>query len=253
MSETRTGNGRLGNQIIRNKALSIIAEKHDLFVNYSNFENINNKLGIKLFIGNNKYNHTKIIKNNDYKKLLKYENIDFNLDFMKDYFQEKEIIDIIYNNINLQKQNIIDLNPFKKRYNQNNDLFVHVRLGDIAKKNWNMDLNYYLDTIKKINFDNIILSSDSLNHEIIKNIQSKYPNIKLDNHNEIECIQFASTCKNIILSHGSYSAIIGYLSFFSNIYYPDIKPIWCPIDLCKISSWIPQKIEENNNIEKKTI
>ena len=42
MSETRTGNGRLGNQIIRNKALSIIAEKHDLFVNYSNFEKINN-------------------------------------------------------------------------------------------------------------------------------------------------------------------------------------------------------------------
>lgn len=52
MSKTTNCNGRLCNQIIRNLALSILAEKYDLYVEYSNYDNINNKLGIELFIGN---------------------------------------------------------------------------------------------------------------------------------------------------------------------------------------------------------
>ena len=46
--------------------------------------------------------------------------------------------------------------------------------------------------------------------------------IELLHYNEIDTIQFGSTCKNIILSHGSFSAMIGNLSFYSNIYYPKI-------------------------------
>ena len=36
MTTTTSYNGRLGNQIIRNLAVSLIAEKHNLYVNYSN-------------------------------------------------------------------------------------------------------------------------------------------------------------------------------------------------------------------------
>lgn len=49
--------GRLGNQIIRNIAVSLIAEKNDLYVVYSSYNLINN-LGIDLFIGKNKHNNT---------------------------------------------------------------------------------------------------------------------------------------------------------------------------------------------------
>ena len=39
MSSTITQkSGRLGNQIIRNLAVSIIAEKHNLYVNYCNYD-----------------------------------------------------------------------------------------------------------------------------------------------------------------------------------------------------------------------
>ena len=38
MSTTTSLNGRLGNQIIRNLAVSIIAEKHNLYVNYCNYD-----------------------------------------------------------------------------------------------------------------------------------------------------------------------------------------------------------------------
>ena len=44
MSKTTCGRGRLCNQIIRNLSLSILAKKYDLYVEYSNYDNINNKL-----------------------------------------------------------------------------------------------------------------------------------------------------------------------------------------------------------------
>ena len=49
MSKTTEDGGRLCNQIVRNLALSILAEKYDLYVAYSSYDNINNKLGIELF------------------------------------------------------------------------------------------------------------------------------------------------------------------------------------------------------------
>jgi len=42
---------------------------------------------------------------------------------------------------------------------------------------------------------------------------------------------------NIVLSHGSFSAMIGYLSFFSNIYYPNYKPLWCPLEMFTNKGW----------------
>jgi hypothetical protein len=64
---------------------------------------------------------------------------------------------------------------------------------------------------------------------MIKKIQQLYPKCKILNCDEINTIHFGSTCKHIILSHGSFSAMIGYFSFFSNIYYPDysISDRWC--------------------------
>ena len=61
MSKTTEQNGRLCNQVIRNLALSKLAEKYDLYTDYSNYDNINNKLGIKLFKGNKKYNENILI------------------------------------------------------------------------------------------------------------------------------------------------------------------------------------------------
>jgi hypothetical protein len=49
MTSTTAKNGRLGNQIIRNLAVSLIAEKHNLKVEYCNKELIQ-KLGIELSI-----------------------------------------------------------------------------------------------------------------------------------------------------------------------------------------------------------
>lgn len=230
--------GRLCNQIIRNLALSILAEKYDLYVEYSNYDNINNKLGIELFIGNNKYDKTIIIDENNYMNYFNH-NIqnNANFDFMRNYFQNEEITTILHNHLKNNMKNIIDKNPYKERYNNNNDIFLHIRLTDA--KQWNPGLDYYIHCINNVKYDNIYISSDDFNDEIIKEIKRLYPSVIFIEKNPIETIQFGSTCKNIILSHGSFSAIIGYLSFFSNVYFMNKEPLWCPLGMFMNKGFIP--------------
>jgi hypothetical protein len=87
-------------------------------------------------------------------------------------------------------------------------------------------------------FDKIYIATDDPNHPIIIAIQNKYRETTLIEYGIIQTIQFASTCKYIILSHGSFSAVIGYLSFFSDVYYPeyDDKKRWCG-DMFSIGEW----------------
>ena len=83
------------------------------------------------------------------------------------------------------------------------------------------------------------ISTDDKNHSIIIDLLQLYPSSQLINYDEITTFQFASTCKHIILSHGSFSAVIGYLSFFSNIYYPEytLNKIWYG-DMFSINNFI---------------
>ena len=238
MSKTDGSNGRLGNQIIRNLALSLLAKKYNLYVEYSNYNIINNKLGIELFIGKNKYKKTIKIKNRHYLKYFKNQiNINYNLNFMNDYFQTEEITNIIHNTIKNQKDKIINKNKYKDRYKNNNDLFLHIRLGDVTK--FNIGIEYYIKCIELIDYDNIYIATDSFNHKIINKLKELYPKIILFNDNEINTIQFGSTCNNIILSHGTFSAVIGYLAFYSNVYYPNKKPDWGHLEIFVNKGFIP--------------
>ena len=234
---TTTMHGRLGNQIIRNLSVSLIAEKHNLFVSYCNFELIK-ELGIDLFVGKNIYNNTIVLSEENYLSILNNDSLNSNVDPNSSFFQTKEITNLLYEYLQHDKikSNIMNKNPFNDRYNKNNDLFIHIRLTDVA--HFNPGIQYYLKTISTIEFDKLYISTDDKNHDIIRNIFEMYPNTILVEFNEINTFQFASTCKNIILSHGSFSAIIGYLSFFSNIYYPEYEndKIWYG-DMFTINGW----------------
>ena len=240
---TSTGNnGRLGNQIIRNLAVSLLAEKHNLKADYFNKDLINN-LGIELFSGSNSYDCIQYLTDNNYFTIYNIDKLNYNLNPNNDYFQTKEITNFLYNYLHKDeiKSNIIENNPFKDRYTKNNDLFIHVRLTDVA--HFNPGITYYVNAIKNINFDNLYISTDDKNHSIIIDLLQLYPSSQLINYDEITTFQFASTCKHIILSHGSFSAVIGYLSFFSNIYYPEytLNKIWYG-DMFSINNFIKLSI-----------
>jgi hypothetical protein len=229
--EGTNGWGRLCNQIIRSISISILAKKHNLIVQYPiEYIEIMNKLGMILFNGSKTYSNIKYINDNNFIHYLNLNSIDFTFKIEYCFFQTQEISDLVLKYIrNECKENIIKNNQFKHRYNNNNDIFVHIRLGDVS--NFRIDISYYINSIKKLQYDNIYISSDSINDDNIVNLKNIFNNVNILNYNEIDTIHFGSTCKNIILSQGSFSAIIGYMSFYSTVYYYYFKPTWCPLEI----------------------
>jgi len=236
MTSTTKKNGRYGNQFIRNIAVSLLAEKLDLKVNYSSEKETSN-LGIKLFSGEKIFEKTIILDEKNY-----FDNhFEVNFDPNKAYFQNKEIINKIFEFLHRETimNSVIMHNPFKERYKNNNDAYIHIRLGDVASKNPGSE--YYLKALNNIDFENLYISTDSKNHKIVTTIKRKYrnnKNVNIIERGKIQTIQFASTCKHIILSHGSYSAIIGYLAYFSDVSYPyyDKENSWCG-EIFNIPNW----------------
>jgi len=219
--------GRLGNQTIRNLATSFIAEKHNLFVEYSSYS-LFQQLGIHLFIGEKKYNNTIKLTDNNYFEILNKAELKSNVNPNRNYFQTKKISDVIHTYLNSEKimNEIMNNNPYKERYNNNNDCFIHIRLGDVAK--WNPGFEYYDSILSNLKVDTIYIATDSNHHEIIKKFQQKYKNIILMGNNLIDIIQFGSTTKHVILSYGTFSCFIGYFAYYSVVYYkkPEKKYAW---------------------------
>jgi len=239
MTTTTPFNGRLGNQIIRNLATSILAEKHDLRVEYSSADRIAD-LGIPLFSGTRVFPYTVELTDDNYFSM--YEcpdnSLDRNLDPNNHYFQTNPICRLLYKHLRKDavQKSVIDKNPFKARYDTNNDLYIHVRLSDVT--DFNPGFEYYKKAISLISFDHLYISSDSPIHPIVNQIRELVPNNTLLNYDELRVIQFASTCKHVVLSHGSFSAIIGYLAYFSTVYYPEYDPakIWYG-DMFSMDEW----------------
>ena len=227
-------NGRFCNQLFRNLVVNFIAEKANLYVNYSNYDKIKS-LGIDLFIGKIKYNNFKKLSENNFFDIFS-KDINFNLNANEDFYQTFEISNKIYQYLNSTyiKDKIIKNNEYKERYQNNNDIFIHIRLGDV--ENLNPGIDFYLKCIDMLKFENIFIASDDLNNKIIKLILNKYPSTTLINYNEVKTIKFGSTCKNIILTQGTFSAIIGYLGFYSKVFYPDLKKKYCG-DIFSIKDW----------------
>ena len=238
MTSTTGTSGRLGNQIIRNLATSILAEKHNLKVYYHN-KHLINKLGIELFSGNKTYNSIQRLTDNNYFAIYNNDELNYDLDPNNNFFQTKEITRFIYKYLHSDKIkfNIINNNQFKERYSKNNDLFIHIRLTDV--EHFNPGITYYINAIKNINYDNLYISTDDKNNNMLITLKQLYPSLQLVEYDEITTFQFASSCKHIILSHGTFSAIIGYLAFFSTIYYPEyeLNKIWFG-DIFSIDNWI---------------
>jgi len=227
--------GRLCNHLFRNVVVSELCKKNNLFYEYS-YSNQLIELGIPLFVGTQKYDETLLLNDENILELMNSK-VEQNILFEhKDiYFQTREISQFVYNYLHSIKHLIIQQNEFKLRYQTNNDCFIHVRLGDIP--HYNPGIQYYLKALENIKYDTLYVTSDSPDHQIIKQLM-EIPNSNFYFSNEVKTLHFGSTCKHIILSHGSFSASLGYLGFYSNIYYPSFEAMkkWHG-DIFSFSDW----------------
>lgn len=236
MIVTTSNNGRLGNQLFRNVAASMIAKKQKVPVKYSNDFS---KLGLKLYNQKDLKETSKeiVLTEDDFINYIKnskteYQTVRFNLN--KIWCQTPEFATMLYNYLRENKKNIINANPYKNRHQNNEDVFIHVRLGDTI--GYNPGMKYYEKVLDSIKYNQGYISSDSINHNTCKKLIDKY-NLEIINKDEIETWQFASTCRNIILSNGTFSWTVAALAFYSQIYYPQIKKKWHG-DIFNMPNWI---------------
>jgi len=144
---------------------------------------------------------------------------------LKAYFNDEKI-----------KSKIIENNVYKNRFQTNNDLFIHLRLGDVSQKTKSKK-KYYEELLNEMEYNNGFISSDSPEDPFFQELVEKYKLTIID-YDEIRTIMFACTCNNIILSGGTYSWLIGFLAFYTKyIYYPDLEDTWYG-NIFSFSNWI---------------
>ena len=149
MTETTLYNGRFGNQVFRNVAVSIIAQKHNLHCVYSSADMFT-RLGITLYSGTQMYENMVELNDDNYFAALHQSNLSVNLDPNQAYFQTRDISRMIHSYLNYApiKNKIIANNPYQNRYANNDDIFIHIRLSDVAQHN--PGIQYYLYAISRL-------------------------------------------------------------------------------------------------------
>jgi hypothetical protein len=179
------------------------------------------RLGIPCFCGTNSYPSSIVVNEGNYLSILQSDECASNINTDDAYFQTNEVTVRIYDYLRREsvKTSICSINPFSSRYDANNDLFIHIRLTDVAR--FNPGLGFYSSVLASIPFDNLYIASDDLDHEIPQTLLKSNPGAQLVTYDDVRTIQFGSTCRHVIVSHGSFSAVIGYLSFYSTVHYPD--------------------------------
>jgi hypothetical protein len=200
--------------------VSILAERINLIVDYA-YRDIIEALGIELFSGRNSYQTELRLTDTNIMEIIKNKTLPVTFLIRECvYFQSNECSHYLYNYLRSESimNRIIKHNKYSQRYNTNNDVFLHIRLGDSVQHT--PGFVYYDKVLSSIEFDKGYIASDSPGHPIVQQLVKTHPTLHIIHSNEVDTILLGSTCKNVILSHGSFSAIIGYMAFKSTVYYP---------------------------------
>lgn len=225
--------GRLGNKMLHSVGASILAKKFNYTISHQEIEDFR-LLNPIFFSGKIINKNFKKIKDTEnpteglsLKELCLMEEINFGLDLQETSFQDKFFVTQYKTEI---------LSSFNLNYNfQNeNNLFIHVRLGDAAHLNHGYE--YYKKCIMSTSFTNGYISSDSINHEIVQKLKNEFNLIEYQN-DSIQTIDFAKNFNKLILSHGTFSWWMGFFSKGKEIYIPENKPNWCG-DIFVFDNWI---------------
>jgi hypothetical protein len=233
------GEGRLGNSIFRAVIVSMIIKKSKGKVTYQ-YQDELELLGIQLYKGDIIYDKTLILTESNFWDFQDNNfKVNFNIEIpITEFFQTRRVALFICDYVRQYFPSIYEANPFKERYQNNNDVFIHIRLGggDVTIKN--KGINYYEKAINMIeNYDNGYIATDSPDNVMVTYISNKYNFKVLNELDRVQCIQFGSLTKHIILSYGTFSAIIGYMAIDSNIYYPSGDSGFCHDEILDIPWW----------------
>jgi hypothetical protein len=223
-------NGRLGNAMFRNCAASILSKKFDIKVDrYLNCKELQ-ILRPKFYKNGTKvYQNVIDVRYKNFFEILQQDNIDYGLN-LKCPCQDENFV-LVY------KKEI--LNQFDLRYDQKqkDNLFVHVRLGDCIQENRVPSLDYYVQAIEQTKFEKGYISSDTPSNDIVTYLMNRF-NLTLYESQPTETINFAKDFGSLVLSKGTFSWWMGFLSQSKSIFYPNGGPKWCG-EIFVFDEWKP--------------
>ena len=219
--------GSMGNNIIQNIGLSIIAEKLNLKIkNYKINKDIN-KFKINLWKDGRELPSSKnlnIYKDSDYELLLSKS---FNPKNKITILGNFQIGDFLINN----QLKIKSMFNYKKKYKfKKNQILVFVRLGDVAHlappfEYYAKAINVITASLKMEISSDSYIATDAPTHPLIKKLVKRF-NLKVFKGDRVETILFVSRFKNIILTGGSFNWLGAFLSEAENIIYPEPTYLW---------------------------
>lgn len=209
--------GRLGNNIIQLLAGYVFAIKHNLrfesrdpyfegFIDYSRCDGGD--------IGHGEFT----IDDYNFIEYLEMERVERKSYVFKGFFQTKEFLE-------KYEQEIRSLLKVEHSYAGDRSVFLHYRIGDIMGTSKMMPVEYYEQALDRIDFDTGYISSDTIDHGNCQRLIEKY-NLTTISMDPMQTILYGKNFKNIVLSEGTFSWWIGFLSRDSNIICSHRKPDW---------------------------
>lgn len=202
--------GRTGNLLPQLVGMSILSEKLNLKV--ENYKSIDffEPLGFKVFSEGEKKVENLIIKKDD---------------SLIDLLQGKntENVGILYDGTYQVKNFVLEYKDkikshFSNEFEKNENLFVHIRLGDVSYLNTGFD--YYKKSIEKCNYKKGFISSDSPDSTMVQRLSKEFSLEICTIDNPTLLIDFARKSKNLVLSKGTLSWWMGLLSNADRIFVP---------------------------------
>lgn len=207
--------GRLGNNLFQYVSAYIFAKKFGLNISSNIVENCFNLPIINGYEYNDKIIE---IDDNNLVTYLDSEKIEAAHYKFIGYYQLKDFILKYRHDI----KSLFTLNYV----NQPKDsVFVAYRIGDINGERQMLPIEYYMDALNKISAKSGFITSDTPNHPNVLELATKF-NLTIYYNSPMETIDFAKNFNNLVLSEGSFSWWIGFLSKAENIYYNDRPRFW---------------------------
>jgi hypothetical protein len=243
MSVSINYKGRLGNNLFQYIAAHIFAKKFNYSIVSTVIENCFN---LPQSTGLVYKNNTLIVNDSNFLELLNSDSIEPRHYKFDGFFQIKDFV------LNY-KEEIKSLFELSYDKNNENEVFVMYRIGDIEGIRQILPIEFYEESLKNITFEKGYISSDSPNHPNVISLSKEF-NLTIYNNTPLNTINFAKNFNNLILSEGSFSWWIGFLSNAENIYFNQrerfwhgdifVFPDWKPLHY----DWHPDCVSTNNKL-----
>jgi hypothetical protein len=236
--------GRLGNNLFQYIAAYIFAKKFNLKISSDIVaNNFNLPLLESGIVGDTKID----VDDSNFMCLLESDSLELAHYHFVGYYQIKEFI--------LKYRHEIK-SLFKLDYdNQDSDeVFISYRIGDLNGLRLMLPIEYYQDALSKLNFNKGYITSDSPDHPNVINLMREF-NLEIYDASPLDTINFAKNFNNLILSEGSFSWWMGFLSKAENIYYNERSRFWhgdifvLPEWKALKYDWSPECFNSNNQLK----